>query len=679
MPLQLKTSLKIYWIIFSLLVMMISHQVTLVSHLTPYQNHIKFKTTEFLYMHNQMSAGNINILLDLWAATLLKHNIKPPFADCRDLYKTIDSTLSFKVQYTGEKLAHNILPWMDQPYDVWYHDPHKVVHSMLYSTDSDECQWRDFMSGDWAWNQADIISEDPEILGSMFVPVILRNDKTMVSVATGANDYYPLYISIWNILKNLKPGMTKPEIMHFGDGHYWHVIYGLGPFIADYEEQVLLACIVHFWCPRCMSHHNNLDAASLYRCHNHTEVLVEEIDYSALWLEYGIVSDIHELIAPDILHQLIKGTFKDHLVTWVSKYMRFKHSHVPMDVVCTFRTFLEFCYLVWCNVITESMLVQIQEALDWFHQYRKIFKTTGIIPTFSLPQQHSCSHYILLIRLFSAPNGLCSSITETKHIKAVKEPWRHSSHYKALSQMLLTNQCLDKLAVAQVNFKSCGMLNGTCLSATLEKLMADTGDLNKNIMVLPSNVGVTILGDNEEGEVNDSQTLVQAHIQLAKTYQCKHAHTLPELSTELTIPHLSILLCRFLFEQLHPNDQRFASKVPLTAFFNSACSTFYALSNCKHICACPVWRNEAPRYDCVFVNTDADTEGMGGMDVAQVMYNSMSVGIIHIDSIYLTAYLIPIYGPQNVSHNLKHYNLYDVFQAFYVNKFTDHHVFEITS
>jgi hypothetical protein len=48
--------------------------------------------------------------------------------------------------------------------------------------------------------------------------------------------------------------------------------------------------------------------------------------------------------------------------------------------------------------------------------------------------------------------------------------------------------------------------------------VADTGDLNKNIMVLPSNVGVTILGDNEEGEVNDSPTLVQAHIQLAKTY-----------------------------------------------------------------------------------------------------------------------------------------------------------------
>jgi len=33
-------------------------------------------------------------------------------------------------------------------------------------------------------------------------------------------------------------------------------------------------------------------------------------------------------------------------------------------------------------------------------------------------------------------NGLCSSITELKHIKAVKEPWCQSSQYKALIKML---------------------------------------------------------------------------------------------------------------------------------------------------------------------------------------------------------------------------------------------------
>jgi hypothetical protein len=37
-------------------------------------------------------------------------------------------------------------------------------------------------------------------------------------------------------------------------------------------------------------------------------------------------ADIHELLAPDILHQLIKGCLKDHLITWVVKYIKVNHS-----------------------------------------------------------------------------------------------------------------------------------------------------------------------------------------------------------------------------------------------------------------------------------------------------------------------------------------------------------------
>ena len=64
-----------------------------------------------------------------------------------------------------------------------------------------------------------------------------------------------------------------------------------------------------------------------------------------------------------------------------------------------------------------------------------------------------------------------SSITESKHIKAVKEPWRRSSRFEAFSQMLLINQRLDKLAAARVDFADRGMLQGTCLSAVSEYIL----------------------------------------------------------------------------------------------------------------------------------------------------------------------------------------------------------------
>ena len=50
----------------------------------------------------------------------------------------------------------------------------------------------------------DIIAEDPETDGSLFVPIILGSDKTTVSVGTGDNKYYPLYMSIGNIHNNVR-------------------------------------------------------------------------------------------------------------------------------------------------------------------------------------------------------------------------------------------------------------------------------------------------------------------------------------------------------------------------------------------------------------------------------------------------------------------------------------------
>jgi len=44
--------------------------------------------------------------------------------------------------------------------------------------------------------------------------------------------------------------MTTPEVVRFADDYFRKVVYGLGPYIADYPEQALLACTMQGWCPK---------------------------------------------------------------------------------------------------------------------------------------------------------------------------------------------------------------------------------------------------------------------------------------------------------------------------------------------------------------------------------------------------------------------------------------------
>lgn len=143
---------------------------------TPYENRVEFETAEFLFMRNQMSAKQIDTLLDLWAASLIKHNDAPPFSNHKEMYATIDATplgdvpwKSFSMCYNGLKPQQDLPPWMAATYDVWYRDPLQIVRNMLANPDfdgemeftpyrdytsDDKRYWKNLMSGDWAWNQA---------------------------------------------------------------------------------------------------------------------------------------------------------------------------------------------------------------------------------------------------------------------------------------------------------------------------------------------------------------------------------------------------------------------------------------------------------------------------------------------------------------------------------------------
>ena len=207
----------------------------------PFHNRAQFEIADFLYRRNQMPGAQIDVLFDLWAAGG-DYGCKPPFASHNDLYETIDSIplgdlpwICFTVTYDGDNgpLPDGEVPtWMITEYEVWCHNVCLVMRGQLANPDfngeigytllqifgpTGKQEWSNIMTGNWVWKQAvscfnsyvictsfyahfqDIIAEDPQTHGGVFVPVILGSDKTTVSVATGQNEYYPLYGSIRNI------------------------------------------------------------------------------------------------------------------------------------------------------------------------------------------------------------------------------------------------------------------------------------------------------------------------------------------------------------------------------------------------------------------------------------------------------------------------------------------------
>lgn len=58
------------------------------------------------------------------------------------------------------------------------------------------------------------------------------------------------HAAITQILSPLGAGMTEPHVLRCPDGHFRRTIFEIGPFIADYPEQVYLSAIVQNWCPK---------------------------------------------------------------------------------------------------------------------------------------------------------------------------------------------------------------------------------------------------------------------------------------------------------------------------------------------------------------------------------------------------------------------------------------------
>ncbi|KAJ7026200.1 hypothetical protein C8F04DRAFT_1298099 [Mycena alexandri] len=826
----------------------------------PFESRTEFDFAHFHFVRLQSSADEIDRALDLWTASVLKHGEQAPWRNAQQLYDTIDEIQHgvmpwrvYQITYTGPRPP--VAPkWMTETYELCTRDSRLVLQQQLatpefkdkidYSPyrqfDGDGKRvWSNLMSGDWAWKQADTIAEDPATIGSMFVPVVAGSDKTTVSVATGHQEYHPVYQSpgvltniarrahgqgllpvaflpipktskrhrrseayqrfvrqmyhacLARVFEPLKAGMTTPDVIKCPDGHFRCAIYGLGPYIADYPEQVWLASIVQNWCPKCDANPHNLDDPNARRrSHEKTDFLITCFDPGTLWDDFGIRSDvvpfthyfpradIHELLTPDLLHQVIKGTFKDHLVEWVNQYLHATYGekraleiiadidhrisavpsfpglrrfpdgrdfsqwtgddskalmkvylaaitgHVPPDMTKCIAAFMDFCCLVRQNAFTATTIDSVREALGRFHHYRDIFIQTGVRLDISLPRQHALTHYPRAIELFASPNGLCSSITESKHIKAVKEPWRRSNRFKALSQMLCTVRRLDSLAAARTIFHEQGMLAG---SASSYEAMVLRGEHPQPPAAVDED------DDDDGGPHNGPKSLTS--VELARTTERNYPRRLSALAAHIHIPEFPTLFRRFLYELDNPESDIAPADIPLDDcprfggriyVYHSAVARFYAPSDLcgaggmyrERIRSNPNWHGSYARRDTVFVDTDADRPGMLGLSIGRVFlffsFNYLGVdrscalvqwispyddhpdpdtglwvvtpethangrkhfAIIDLRCIARAAHLLPVFGSSLLPEEFHFSHSLDAFRAFFVNKYVDHHAFE---
>jgi Plavaka transposase len=105
----------------------------------PYRDRIQFETANLFFRQIQLSASEIDSIMQLWFATATDGSPSPaPFQNHWDMYNTIDQTplgdipwSSFTLQYSREKPTDDVPQWMSKTFQVCYHNPCAVIHDIL--------------------------------------------------------------------------------------------------------------------------------------------------------------------------------------------------------------------------------------------------------------------------------------------------------------------------------------------------------------------------------------------------------------------------------------------------------------------------------------------------------------------------------------------------------------------
>ncbi|KAJ3805926.1 hypothetical protein F5876DRAFT_69381 [Lentinula aff. lateritia] len=287
------------------------------------------------------------------------------------------------------------------------------------------------------------------------------------------------------------------------DGKIRFVFPLLAAYVADFPEQCLVVCCQENRCPKCTAQEKELGdplhsvlrdpdrtIQSLQKAangDNTSAVTLGLRPITPFWASLPLCNIFH-CITPDILHQLHKGVFKDHIVKWSTRAVtgkskkerekevdtRFQsmpghptlrhfkqgislitqwtgHEYKNMEkiflgvisgatesgeiVLCVW-AILDFIEYSQFSLHTNESLERMDEALRTFHAHKDAaFVDTGIQQAFNIPKVHSMNHYTPMILSIGAAPGYNTEWSERLHIDFAKLAYRASNKRDYIKQM----------------------------------------------------------------------------------------------------------------------------------------------------------------------------------------------------------------------------------------------------
>jgi hypothetical protein len=357
------------------------------------------------------------------------------------------------------------------------------------------------------------ISKDVRRQPSMHASVLLGYLPTTklecFSEAQRSVERYRLFhYCMAQILEPLISAGKEGVLVTCPDGRVRRLHTILAAYVADFPEQCLVACCKESRCPKCQVGRKERGDLlvpvprtkddTLRNMEKHQQGLStkEEYDgklglravYEPFWAHLPH-SDIFACIAPDILHQLHKGVFKDHVVSWCTEIigakeldMRFKAmtpyaglrhfkkgiskrkqwtgadqkelqrvflgviaGAVDERVLAATRGILDFIYYAQYQSHTEASLEKMEDSLKLFHENKQAFVDLGVRDHFNIPKLHSMVHYATSIRLLGSADGLNTELPERLHIDLAKRAYRASNRRDYVIQMTRWLQRQDSI------------------------------------------------------------------------------------------------------------------------------------------------------------------------------------------------------------------------------------------